>query len=166
MTRLFVAIWPPVDVVEALDDVERPRDQGVRWVPNENLHITLRFLGTADEDEVIEALDDHHYPAATAVLGPSFDLPTERSLLIPVAGVDDLAAVVVQATRGLGTARERRRFLGHMTVARMAKQARPARSAGRRFEASFDVDEIALVASTLTDEGARYETVATWSTRD
>lgn len=164
MTRLFVAVWPPEDVLEALEDVERPRDQGVRWVPTENLHITMRFLGDAEEDEVIEALDGHHYPTATAVLGPSFDLPTERSLLIPVAGVDDLASVVVDATRGLGTEPVRRQFRGHVTVARLARHARPARSAGRRFDASFEVAEIALVASTLTDAGARYETVTTWPT--
>lgn len=164
MTRLFVAIWPPDDIVDALGAIGRPRDQGVRWLPNENLHITLRFLGDADADEVIDALDDHQYPAATAVLGPSFDLPTERSLIVPVAGVDDLASVVVDATRGLGTEAIRARFLGHVTVARLARTARPARSAGRRFDASFDVGEIALVASTLTSDGARYETVATWPT--
>jgi 2'-5' RNA ligase len=32
------------------------------------------------------------------------------------------------------------------------------------FEASFEVDEVALVASTLTDSGAVYETVTAWST--
>jgi 2'-5' RNA ligase len=33
-----------------------------------------------------------------------------------------------------------------------------------RFDSSFDVDEVALVESTLTPTGARYETVATWPT--
>ena len=36
---------------------------------------------------------------------------------------------------------------------------------GRLFDASFEVDEIALVASTLTDSGSIYETVETWPTR-
>jgi 2'-5' RNA ligase len=165
MTRLFVAVWPPDDVVELLDDVERPRDQGVKWVPIENLHITLRFLGDADVDEVSDRLDHVLLPAATAVLGPAFDLLGERSLVTPVSGVDDLAAVVQQAVRGLGAQRERKRFQGHITVARLARHARPVRSAGRPFEASFEVTEVALVASTLTDTGAVYETVATWPTR-
>jgi 2'-5' RNA ligase len=164
MTRLFVAIWPPHDVLDALADVERPRDQGVKWVPQENLHVTLRFLGDADVDDVIARLDDVNLPAATAVVGPAFDLLGERSLVSPVAGVDDLAAVVRQALRGLGTERERPRFQGHITVARLARRARPHRSAGRRFHASFDVTEVALVASTLRDTGAVYETVATWPT--
>lgn len=165
MTRLFVAIWPPDDVLDRLADVERPKDQGVRWVPQENLHITLRFLGDADEHEVSARLDDVVLPAATAVVGPAFDLLGERSLISPVAGVDELAAVVQHAVRGLGTEPERRRFQGHITVARLARRARPFRSAGRRFEATFDVTEVALVASTLTESGAVYDTVATWPTR-
>ncbi len=165
MARLFVAIWPPDDVLDRLADMERPKDQGVKWVPQENLHITLRFLGDADVDEVIDRLDPVLLPAATAVVGPAFDLLGERSLVSPVAGVDELAAVVQQALRGLGTERERKRFQGHITVARLARRARPNRSAGRRFDATFDVDEVALVASTLRDTGAVYETVATWPTR-
>ena len=164
MTRLFVAIWPPHDVLDALADVERPKDQGDKWVPQENLHVTLRFHGDADVDDAIARLDDVNLPAATAVVGPAFDVMGERSLISPVAGVDELAAVVHQALRGLGTERERPRFHGHITVARLARRARPHRSAGRRFDATFDVTEVALVASTLRDTGAVYETVATWPT--
>ena len=149
MTRLFVAIWPPDDLLERFADIERPKDPGVKWVPQENLHITLRFLGDADIDEVSDRLDQVLLPAATAVVGPAFDLLGERSLITPVAGIDELAAVVQQTVRGLGTERERTRFRGHITVARLARHARPRRSAGRPFEASFDVDEVALVASTL-----------------
>ena len=165
MTRLFVAVWPPDDVLDRLADVERPKDQGVKWVPQESLHITLRFLGDADIDEVSARLDEVHFPAATAVVGPAFDLLGERSLISPVAGVDELAAVVQQALRGLGTEPERRRFQGHITVARLARRARPNRSAGRRFDATFEVTEVALVASTLTEAGAVYDTVAIWPTR-
>ena len=165
MSRLFLAIWPPDDVLDRLADMERPKDQGVKWVPQENLHITLRFLGDADEADVADRLDEVLLPAATAVVGPAFDLLGERSLITPVAGVDELASVVQQTVRGLGTEPERRRFQGHITVARLARNARPMRSAGRRFDATFEVTEIALVESTLRDTGAVYETVATWPTR-
>lgn len=165
MTRLFIAIWPPADVLDQLGDIERPKDQGVKWVPQENLHITLRFLGDADEDEVSARLDDVQLPSATAVIGPAFDLLGERSLISPVAGVDELAAVVQRAAHGLGTEPERKRFRGHITVARLARRARPHRSAGRRFDATFEVTEVALVASKLTAAGAVYDTVASWPTR-
>lgn len=165
MARLFVAIWPPEEVLDRFADLERPKDPGVKWVPQQNLHITLRFLGDADIDEVSDRLDQVLLPAATAVLGPAFDLLGERSLITPVAGVDELAGVVQTTVRGLGTERERRRFQGHVTVARLGRNARPRRSAGRPFEASFDVTEVALVASTLAETGAVYDTVATWPTR-
>lgn len=165
MTRLFVAIWPPDDVLDRLSDLERPRDQGVKWTPTENLHVTLRFLGDGDIDEVSDAIDQIDLPRADARIGPAIDVMAQRSLVLPVAGVDELAASVASATRGLGTQRERRRFMGHLTVARLARRARPARAAGRLFDASFGVDEIALVASTLTADGAVYDTVATWPTR-
>jgi 2'-5' RNA ligase len=165
MTRLFVAIRPPVDLLERLADIERPKDKGVKWVPQDNLHITLRFLGDADEDDVIGRLDDVLLPTTNAIVGPGFDLRAERSIILPVAGVDELAAVVEQTVRGLGTANERRRFVGHLTMARLARQARPERSVGRRFHAEFEVSEIVLVASTLTTTGSVYETVETWPTR-
>jgi 2'-5' RNA ligase len=165
VTRLFVAIWPPEELLERLADMERPKDPGVKWVRPENLHVTLRFLGDADVDDAIERLDDVILPRATALLGPALDLRAERSIMLPVAGIDDLAGVVEQAMRGVGTANERRRFVGHLTLARLAKRARPDRSVGRLFEASFEVGEVALVASTLADGGSVYETVETWPTR-
>ena len=73
MTRLFVAVWPPDHVIELLDDVERPRDPGVKWVPVENLHITLRFLGDADVDEVADHLDQVLLPRR-----PPFSVPALR----------------------------------------------------------------------------------------
>jgi 2'-5' RNA ligase len=85
--------------------------------------------------------------------------------VVPVRGVDELAASVAAATKGLGSHRERRHFHGHITLARLSRRARPARALGLRFDATFDVDEIALVASTLTPDGARYDTIATWPAR-
>jgi RNA 2',3'-cyclic 3'-phosphodiesterase len=162
VTRLFVAVWPSEDVLQRLDDLPRPRDPGVRWVPRENQHITLRFLGDAEEDEVADRLEQVVVPGAVARLGPAIDVLAERTLVVPVGGLDELAATVLRHTRDLGTARTPRRFVGHLSVARLARRARPARSVGLRVEATFTVEEIALVASTLRDTGAEYETLGRW----
>lgn len=162
MTRLFVAVWPPDVVLDALGDVERPRDQGVRWLPRKNLHVTLRFLGDADVDEVTDALSGATWRGTTVHVGPAIDVLGDHSLILPVEGVDELAATAAQATGGLGTHASRRRFQGHLTVARLSRPARPTRALGLRFAATFDADEVALVESTLTPEGARYDTLATW----
>lgn len=165
LSRLFVAAWPDDDALAALDELERPRDQGVRWVPRENLHVTLRFLGDADPDEVSERLDALTADAAHARLGPAVDALAEHSLVIPVTGLDDLAMAVHASLRGVGTANERRRFVGHLTVARLRRSARPRRALGMPFRADFPVTEIALVESTLDPDGARYETLDTWVLR-
>ncbi|MEO1055750.1 MAG: RNA 2',3'-cyclic phosphodiesterase [Actinomycetota bacterium] len=162
MARLFVAIWPPDHVLDALGDLAQPRDQGVRWVDREKRHITLRFFRNADPDAIVDALDHVELPSAMAQLGPSIDVLSERSLVVPVRGIDDLAAVIGQATRGEDA--PRRRFYGHLTVARLARRARPHRSVGVRFSASFDVARVALVHSDLRPNGAVYETLAEWPT--
>lgn len=162
MSRLFVAIWLPESVIQRLSDTEQPKDPGVRWVPIENRHITLRFLGDADPDEVIGALALAELPAAVARLGPAFDSFGGHSLVIPADGLDELAATVSRSVGSLGEFRSTRRFVGHVTVAKLRRGARPTRSIGQRFGAEFDVDEIALVESTLRPDGAEYETLATW----
>ena len=55
--RLFVAVWPPDDVIDVLADLPRPEVAGVRWTTRGQWHVTLRFLGhvaTVDVDEGIE----------------------------------------------------------------------------------------------------------------
>ncbi|HVT73506.1 MAG TPA: RNA 2',3'-cyclic phosphodiesterase [Lacunisphaera sp.] len=50
MARLFVALVPPATVRAELAALAAPL-AGVRWVPEENLHLTLRFIGDADADK-------------------------------------------------------------------------------------------------------------------
>lgn len=163
VARLFVAVWPPDDVREALGSLHRKDQDGVRFVAPENWHITLRFLGEAHPDDVVEALDGTPWPGATARLGPAVDALNERALVVPVHGIDDLAAAVHRATRGVGTGRPAKRFVGHLTIARLKRHARMPRVLGELIGAEFDVEEISLVQSRLRPEGPRYETVRTWS---
>ena len=99
MARLFVAVWPSEDAVAALTELRRKDQRGVRFVSPENWHVTLRFLGEADTDEVIGALDDAVLPPAVARLGPAVDVLSDRALVVPVAGLDDLADVVRDTDR-------------------------------------------------------------------
>ncbi len=161
-SRLFVAVWPPDEVVEQLTLLHRKDQRGVRFVPPDNWHVTLRFIGEADPNEVADALDRADLATAQARLGPGVDLLAERALVVAVQGLDQLAAAVTDATRHLGQP-TRRRFVGHLTVARLKPYAAMPRSLGALVSAEFDVDEIALVQSRLDADGARYETLRTWS---
>ena len=48
MARLFVAVWPPDEVVAELMALGRKDRRGVRFVHPERWHVTLRFLGECD----------------------------------------------------------------------------------------------------------------------
>ena len=160
--RLFVALWPPDDVVERLEELHRKDQVGARFTRPGNWHVTLRFLGAADPNEVAAALDTAVLMATTVRLGPAVDIMNERVLYVPASGADDLAAEVVRVTRGLGDEPLRRRYLGHLTIARLKRRANMPRALGELIDASWQPSEIALVESRLHPDGARYETLQTW----
>ena len=64
-------------------------------------------------------------PTATAVLGPAVRRLGPSALVVPVAGLDGLAAAVGDATAGVGLPPGPRSFTGHLTLARL----RPGRRA-------------------------------------
>jgi 2'-5' RNA ligase len=96
----------------------------------------------------------------TADMGPAVERLGPSVLCLPVAGLDQVAAAVVQATTGLGAPPEKRRFRGHLTIARVSKGVTPRLDAPIPLSASWEVDEVTLVASTLHSSGAHYEVLA------
>jgi 2'-5' RNA ligase len=163
--RLFLAVWPPEDVAAVLRALPRKDARGVRFVAEDNWHVTLRFLGEAHPDDVVAAMAGPPLPAATARVGPGVDVLAERALVVPVGGLDALAAEVATRTRSVGDAPPRRRYTGHLTVARLKRHARMPHAMGLPLQVAFDVDEVALVQSRLDPAGARYQTIHTWPTR-
>ena len=75
--------------------------------------------------------------------------------------IDDIAAEVGERTAHLGEP-PRKRFTGHLTLARLKPFAQMPRMLGSALSAEFVADEIALVQSRLDPAGARYETIDTW----
>jgi RNA 2',3'-cyclic 3'-phosphodiesterase len=142
--RLFIAVWPPSAVVEALHQLPRPDRPDVRWTLPEQWHVTLRFLG---ETDVVPALSDD-LPPAEAVLGPAIRRINRQALVAPVAGLDDLAAAVGND----------RRFAGHLTIARArGRRAVPPELSGTPVAWRWEVDEVTVVRSHLGRGPARYE---------
>jgi RNA 2',3'-cyclic 3'-phosphodiesterase len=161
MARLFIAVWPPEDVVAELTSLHRKDQRGVRFIRPENWHITLRFLGESNPDEVTDALNRATLAPARARIGPAVDIIADRALVVPVHGLDSLARTVEVHTSQIGKP-PGKRFLGHLTVARVKSHVPMPRALGSLVSAEFDVDEIALVQSRLDPAGARYDTIETW----
>jgi 2'-5' RNA ligase len=164
--RLFVAAIPPLEVLTALDELDRPALPGVRWVPPENLHVTLRFLGETSLpiEEVTASLADLATAApALARIGPETVPLGTRVLCLPVRGLDRLASRCDRLLADLDLPARDRPFSGHMTVARLSPSVPRRlgeRLAGIPFSANFSVSSLWLVSSVLSSQGAQYELLA------
>lgn len=158
-SRLFVAAWPPPEVLDRLEGLPRPAEPGVRYTRREQWHVTLRFLGQAEEAPALAALGDVVAEGATAELGPRLARLGRDVVVVPVAGLDELAGAVRRASAHVGRPPDPRPFAGHITIARLRRRG-ACGVAGAPIAGSFAVSEVALVRSTLRPEGPTYETVA------
>ena len=162
MARLFVAVWLPEEVLDLVAALPRPDVEGLRWTTREQWHVTLRFFGSVELDETAGALRRVSAPSTTAELGPEVGRFGRRILHVPVAGLGQVAAAVVEATAGVGRPPEDRPFVGHVTLARARDRRRGVDLrplAGLPIGASWPVGEVCLVESHLHPHGARYEVV-------
>jgi 2'-5' RNA ligase len=156
--RLFVAVWPPSEVVEGLADLSRPNRSGVRWTTPDQWHVTLRFFGSVnDPEDGKRALAQLASPGATvATAGPAVERLGPSILCLPVAGLDELATRVVGATASVGTPPDDRPFRGHITLARARRGVNLRPFSGVAFHAAWSVDEVTLVASDTRPDRAHY----------
>lgn len=148
MPRLFVAVWPPDDLVQELTAMRRPEVDGLRWTKAERLHITLRFLGQCDEAEAAGALRRVSFAPVTVKLGPALRRLGRGVVMLPATGLDGLAAAVTDATGHIGQPPPNRRFTGHMTMARFRRDPPPGVWPPHdppTVNASFTASHIALV---------------------
>jgi RNA 2',3'-cyclic 3'-phosphodiesterase len=160
--RLFVAVWPSEEVLASIAAFARPEVDGLRWTTRDQWHVTLRFLGSCDLDDAVEAFSRLDAPPGEAVLGPATGRFGKRILHVPVAGLDEVARAAVAATGEVGEPPEDRAFKGHLTLARSRRGDTDLRPlAGQPLSGRWPVREVTLVASHLNPKGARYEVVWT-----
>lgn len=171
MHRLFVAIRPPRPIRERLQAL-MSGVPGARWQSDDQLHLTLRFIGDVDrhQGEDIAA-------ALASVQAASFDIALQGaghfgrgsragSLWIgvtPHAPLESLHKKVDQACRRAGLAPEGRAYLPHVTVARLARSAGPVEPflelATAVNSEPFTINAFGLYESSLNADGASYEVV-------
>ena len=135
MHRLFVAIRPPEAVrdllIDAMDDSPE-----LRWVGDEQLHLTLRFIGEVERplaDDLAAALEPLRFePFELRVSGVGrFDQKRGGALwagVEPKAPVAALAAKVERTCQSVGIEPERRAFHPHITLARWKGRSSRART--------------------------------------
>jgi 2'-5' RNA ligase len=165
--RLFVAVRPPTDVVDALASLPRPEGTPTRWTTPEQWHVTLRFFGNVDDPSPIAstlATALHGVAPVAITMGPRAGVLGHQIVYLPVTGLTDVAFTIVAATAGFGEPPPKRRFRGHLTLGRT--KGGIVDLASLAIERSWTVRDVELVRSHLGgDQGARYETLERFALR-
>ena len=183
--RAFVAVrmneQVEDSVAKTIDELRHP-DDGVRWVPRANLHITLKFLGPAVDSHRLQQLTaglrqlatkTAPFEVAATGIGAFPNLEHPRAIWVGLHSVESgalaaLAARLETVAAEYGFEREKRRWSGHLTIGRVRgdsieDKTRDALNAvrERKFGVS-KIESITLYRSHLGPDGASYEALATF----
>jgi 2'-5' RNA ligase len=182
--RLFVAVVPPVEVVEHLSEFVEPRrshpDEDVRWASDETWHITLAFLGDVPEwktDDLGEGLEraaarQKPFDLRLGGAGAFPGVPDARVLWTGVhdetGSLKHLAMTTRSAANKAGVTVDGRKFTPHLTLARMRRPMDVVRWV-RVFDEyqgpAWTAESLQLISSRLGEgpgHGAAYDTVGEW----
>lgn len=177
--RVFIAINLPEDVKNALANYQKKwPDLPARWTPTQNLHITLIFIGYADEEgisEIQQIIKD------VIVRQKAFSIRLNKisygpPKIIPprmIWAVGEKSEEFTSLCDNLGQALadspkisfkpENRETIPHVTLARIKEwewrriepEERP--EVGESINLSFEVKSIELMESVLKKSGAEYK---------
>jgi RNA 2',3'-cyclic 3'-phosphodiesterase len=185
--RLFVAAEPSEIVRHASADAGRRlraalgakgMDRGIRWVPEENLHLTVWFLGEVSDQRATAVLD----VLRPALAVPAFTLHAAGLGAFPPSGPPRVFWMgVTRGQRELsllhdevgarlfpwGFAAEGRSYSAHLTLARVKEPPKPAARAVIRQllrDAHVDagscrIDALTVFRSRTSPRGSVYESL-------
>jgi RNA 2',3'-cyclic 3'-phosphodiesterase len=173
--RCFIAIDIPQEIKSAISAIIRKagRVDGVRWVSESNMHLTLKFLGEVKDSLVpdigkrLQSVARHHH-AFTAGLRGAGAFPNLKRPNVLWVGFEKseplkaLANDIESALAEMGFDRENRPFSPHLTIARIRDQrgidpvVKELYTYKDTFFGTISVDEILLMKSVLKPSGAEY----------
>lgn len=167
MPRLFIAIDLPAEIKEAIHPLCSGLP-GARWVPDDQLHLTLRFIGDLQHElfaGLYTRLDEvkaKPFPLHIKGLGTFPPRGKARVLWVGLKKSDaliELRKKVDSVLRRLEIPLEKKKFAPHVTIARLGKT--PAPRLGNYLAANnlfrqppFRVTSFRLYSSILRPDGA------------
>ncbi|MGD0709172.1 MAG: RNA 2',3'-cyclic phosphodiesterase [Anaerolineaceae bacterium] len=178
--RTFIALELPAFVHEELSSIilhlKQEVPSGIRWVPANNIHITLKFLGDVSKnnlaaiDQAVESIAKGHsaFDIHLGNLGAFPNLRRPRVIWIGIQAPDTLVKMVQeidQALVRLGYPSEGRPFSPHLTLGRVAQDTQPqelesiARSLSTQkvaVDSPVLMEQVTVFKSELRPSGAMY----------
>jgi 2'-5' RNA ligase len=179
--RTFVAIDLEHELKETISHFIQKLDSHnpkIRWVKNQGMHLTLKFIGEIPEDKVFDIrsvlmdLSDHHARFPLKLEGTGTFPPRSRNpriLWVGIAKNDELMSLQKEMESQLETlsiSREKRTFFPHLTLGRIksSHNIMPVlHELSQNKDTEFghmEVAKITLFQSILKPTGAEYSTLA------
>lgn len=181
--RTFVAVeLGPRVRTKAQKLIRRLTETGVEanWIPPEQMHLTLKFLGEILETEIVDVCrvvaaavaDADPFEITFRGAGAFPDLANPKTLWVGITeGTEELVdlqqRVEAALHRELRFPRERRQYTPHLTIGRVKRTAEAAEALAEVLTAAADfdgdltvVDEVTTFASFLSKSGPTYEALA------
>lgn len=174
MARLFLAIELQEHIRNRLfeEAQEISRFADTRLVAEENIHITLKFLGQTKEKDIIEGLKKLEFSAFDISIKGigSFGGRSPRVVWAGCAkGEDEIVSLHNKIEESLNSFQKDARFSPHATIARIKNVADRLgllgwiESKSTREYGKFFCESFSLIESRLGREGPRYETVSVFN---
>jgi 2'-5' RNA ligase len=171
--RLFIAIEIPSEIRKKIYETAKAIEQdGIRRVEEENLHVTLKFIGEVSESKVQEIIAKLQKITCSKLECEAKTVgvfPNESYIRVVWVGLEcpelaELAKYVSSALHGIGKPDDHV-FSAHLTIARVKKktdlnkflQENKEKEFGR-----FEISEFVLFESKLTPNGPVYTKIASF----
>jgi 2'-5' RNA ligase len=164
--RTFIALDLPPAMREAVVSIQETlgiRQPDLRFTAQDNLHLTLKFLGeiTAPATRETEERLQRMQPGPLRIRLAGAGCFSPRIVWLAIRGADALQQQVDEALVGLYAPEQR--FMGHVTIARTRRMPDRLRRAVESLEVpdlEAQVTSFSLQASHLGQTGTHYETLA------
>jgi 2'-5' RNA ligase len=173
--RLFLAIDPPELIRKSLISLCSGLEN-IKWVSEEQIHLTLRFIGDADGSvlqDIVSALSSLEIQSFLLKPAGVGFFPPKGTPKVLWAGLETNAELVKMyrsvnnALETYGLEKEHRKFYPHLTLGRIKEESTDSiadyLSRNNNFHSqSFPVNEYHLYTSHLTAKGAIHEKIASF----
>jgi RNA 2',3'-cyclic 3'-phosphodiesterase len=182
--RLFLAFELPPEIREQIGEISRELRKSrlpARWVREENIHLTIVFLGSVQEN-VVEDLKETVGSVARGFTGFSVTLGSTgvfpglrrpRVFWIGLRGdierLSRLRDELQKVLRVFGIQEETRPFRAHLTLGRFKDRFNNEEELARIIDrycdissTSYSLDELVLFRSDLKPSGPMYTKMASW----
>jgi 2'-5' RNA ligase len=176
--RTFIAIELPEEIKDALaklQDKLKDSQADVKWVKPENIHLTLKFTGEIDDEQLTEltkilektAGNNSSFQIRLSSVGvfPKINFPRVIWVGMGKGGNETkaIAEDLEERISLIGIPKEKRPFSCHITIGRVRsslnrdKLVNSLKAVDSLERKEFTVKKITLFKSTLTPKGPAYE---------